>query len=477
MRRFTSVVFGVILSLMVMLPFGGTVSAQDSPIRITLMSAQERYEQGYPIQLQIRVFNDNWNPDTGLNDPVITREGFFAQDFHLRVTFIDPDGKPIKYKFETVDPEPGPAYRLEGRDVAFAEIIPPDGDNPYVLTNAKDYYDLLTPGWYTARVLVPFEAFSEYLTTPAGEILAYLDDPNKKVFNPLASNEIHFEIYEQEHLVKSAIEATVDLIAVERNSKPVRTYLQNAEVRIFKVSDILAKGYEANFKYYPTIWLYVPPIRSALTGAGGLCRFPDVPQDDYLILVQHRITTDFKHLAATVSSADGGWFSEAPIVCYMRSMQRVGGKKVAGKTSRLTGSELLITEPEYIEWDGTEEIYPFILESKGNWEVTTSVTPPDGFSVDNKSLSAKVKDETKVMLFTIKEGGENWKETKVKYKIKHKKITKTLESKIGIKLSKKLAKKKNKGIYGDTEIPGPFEGGKIVQAEDGQKEKEKGNKK
>ena len=65
--------------------------------------------------------------------------------------------------------------------------------------------------------------------------------------------------------------------------------------------------------------------------------------------------------------------------------------------------------------------------------------------------------------FTVTDVGSSWKETKVKYKIKHKKKTETFESEIGIKLSKELAKQKKKGIYGDTEDPGPFKGGKKVR--------------
>jgi hypothetical protein len=228
-----------------------------------------------------------------------------------------------------------------------------------------------------------------------------------------------------------------------------------------------------NWKYYPLIWDYVEPIRSSLTGHNGFTRFSGIPQDDYLILGQHKITTDFKHLAVRVRSTDAGWLSEEPIVCYMRSIQKADGKKVAGKTERLVGSELLITEPEFIEWDSAEETYPFILEAKGDWDVTTTVTPPAGFTIDQKSLSVKVKDEMKIVLFTVTEGGESWKETKVKYKIKHKKKSESLESKIGIKLSKKLAKEKNKGIYGDTEDPGPFKGGKKVEKEEEKQDKKK----
>ena len=84
MIRYIKVFIWINLSLAVLLPFAGPVWAQDSPVKITLMSSQEVYDQGYPIQLQIKVFNNNLNPETGLKDPVIARQGFFSQDFSAR---------------------------------------------------------------------------------------------------------------------------------------------------------------------------------------------------------------------------------------------------------------------------------------------------------------------------------------------------------------------------------------------------------
>jgi hypothetical protein len=139
----------------------------------------------------------------------------------------------------------------------------------------------------------------------------------------------------------------------------------------------------------------------------------------------------------------------------------------------MKGSLLLITEPEYVEWDSTEELYPFVFESIGDWEVTTSVEPPEGFEADYKALDAPVSDELEAIQFTVTDVGSSWTETKVKYKIKHKNKIKNLKSNIGIKLSKELAKQKNKGIFGDTEDPRPFKGGKKVKKE---KEKRKRQK-
>jgi len=127
----------------------------------------------------------------------------------------------------------------------------------------------------------------------------------------------------------------------------------------------------------------------------------------------------------------------------------------------------LITEPEYIEWNSTQEFYPFFFESIGDWGVTTSVSPPEGFVTDHDALSTDVNSEIESLQFTITDVGSKWEETGVTYELKHNGKIEVFGSKIGIKLSRKLAKEKGQGVYGDTESPGTFKGGKKI------KEKEK----
>ena len=119
------------------------------------------------------------------------------------------------------------------------------------------------------------------------------------------------------------------------------------------------------------------------------------------------------------------------------------------KTTVKTGSQLLIIEPEYVQWDGTQELYPFIFESIGDWSIETSVEPPEGFKTDQKSLSADVNTEMEAVQFLVIDVGTKWKSSKVKHKIKHKGKTETIESEIGIKLSEKKAKEKGVGRFGE----------------------------
>jgi hypothetical protein len=134
---------------------------------------------------------------------------------------------------------------------------------------------------------------------------------------------------------------------------------------------------------------------------------------------------------------------------YLQLIVKADGKKVPAKYTVVTGSELMIIEPEYIEWDGTQELYPFVFQSIGDWGVTTSVKPPEGFVADRNSLSTEVISEIRALQFLITDVGSKWEHTKVEHKIKHKGKSQTIKSNIGIKLSEKLSKQKGIDIFGE----------------------------
>jgi hypothetical protein len=121
---------------------------------------------------------------------------------------------------------------------------------------------------------------------------------------------------------------------------------------------------------------------------------------------------------------------------------------VPAKYKKKTGSELLIIEPEYVEWDGTEELYPFIFDSVGDWTITTSVSPPEGFVADTESLTEEVNTELEALQFTITDIGSEWVDTEVTHDLEHKGKKEKVKSKIGCKLSKKLAKEKGLTRFG-----------------------------
>ncbi|MCH8854125.1 MAG: hypothetical protein IID41_15960 [Planctomycetes bacterium] len=115
-------------------------------------------------------------------------------------------------------------------------------------------------------------------------------------------------------------------------------------------------------------------------------------------------------------------------------------KKKPGKTTRLTGSELLIIEPEYILWDDTEQLYPFIFEAVGDWGVTTTVVPPEGFVSDYDALSADVDNEIQVVQFTITEVGSELVPTETTFDVTHNGRRRIVRSEVGIMLTPEYAR-------------------------------------
>jgi len=442
--------------LIMPLLFFTTALAQEAPIKISLVADDTTYGPNDPIEYQIRVFNDS-------GQDVIAREGFLGQDFHLMVTFIDPDGVPITNRYAMVSPEPGPSHRYGNRDVAWVEIIPSTGSNTIAVGDAHAYYSLTKYGWYTGQVQVALETFSTYDAAESGNLFSYLDDRDL-VFNPLASNTIRFEIVRPEPLDTSSIKVHVNLLQIGQGTNPGATKepLEWAEVQVIRKSDIPSIYEPINWKVYNEIWGRVDPVVSGFTGGDGIVTFEGIEIDDYLILAQHPEFSDFKHMGSPIGSDDEDWLTDQPIEKHLMVMLKPDKKKVPGKTKKLKGSELLITEPEYVEWDSTEELYPFVFETIGDWGVTTSVAPPEGFVTDHDSLSADVNNEMEAVQFTITDQGSRWEETDVTFKVKHKGKNKNIKTKIGIKLSKKLQKKKGVGPYGHTPTPGPFKGGKKV---------------
>jgi hypothetical protein len=436
-------------------------SAQGTPpIKASLVASKTSYGSGEPIKVQVSVFNDS-------GGDVITRKDFLGQKFHLKITFTDPDGHLIRTRFLEGGPEPGPPFRHQGRDAALVEVVPPRdpiakvGDSTTVIDDARVYYNLTKFGRYTAELFVSLETFSQYDTDPiTGDLVAYLDDSGRQSFNPVASSKISFEILPPEPVGISAIQVQVNTLRVGGGVTPDtrRSTPEGVQIHLIRLSDISPDFQPINFKTYPVIWANVDPVHSTITNSRGEAKFEGVSQDDYKVIA-HNPGARRLYVCGTIRANDSDWFTSR-IDVQLRFMEKANGRTVAARTTRLRGSDLLITEPEYVEWESTEELYPFVFESVGDWGVTTSVSPPEGFVADNESLTAEVTNETEAVQFTITDVGSKWKETEVTYEVKHKGKTKKVKNKIGVKLSEKLAQQKGIGVYGHTPSPGPFKGGK-----------------
>ncbi|MEA3249781.1 MAG: hypothetical protein U9Q03_05515, partial [Patescibacteria group bacterium] len=87
---------------------------------------------------------------------------------------------------------------------------------------------------------------------------------------------------------------------------------------------------------------------------------------------------------------------------------RADGTSIPAKTTKKNGSILYIIEPEYIEWDDTQELYPFVFDSEGDWGVTVTVEPPEGFVADHDELTTDVNTDYKALQFTLTDIGSCW---------------------------------------------------------------------
>ena len=221
-------------------------------------------------------------------------------------------------------------------------------------------------------------------------------------------------------------------------------------LRVFDKSpgSCVATNYGVSWQYYPLIWAGCTRVAAGVTGSDGAGQVKVAPGNYVLIALydpdDNLYSGDEIYIGRSVGQVD----SDQTVFKYLQVIEKAGGKKVPGKNTKRTGSELLIIEPEYVEWDGTEELYPFIFESIGDWSVTTAVAPPEGFVSDQESLSEEVNTETEAVQFTITDVGSDWVATGVVHDIKHKGKKEKIKSKIGVKLSKKLAKKKGLDAFG-----------------------------
>jgi hypothetical protein len=90
--------------------------------------------------------------------------------------------------------------------------------------------------------------------------------------------------------------------------------------------------------------------------------------------------------------------------------------KASGKMIIL-GSILEIIRPDYMIWENTRELYPFIFKSDSDWSVDVCLYVPEGYRISsvidtdgNEILGINctqefIKNETKVILFTVMETG------------------------------------------------------------------------
>ncbi|MDH5515729.1 MAG: hypothetical protein OEY45_11285 [Gammaproteobacteria bacterium] len=463
-------------SLFVLLGMHTGMAVAQSPIRISLTSAQTSYLETDPLELFIRVSN------TSGSDAYVTR-GFMQRDFHLLLDLNGPQGNIRSLEFAG-DAEPLGAFNTLDELGFLRPAVPCDKVPPTDLTDAdpandgteklfdlRNYYPITSVGGYDATVEVELEVFHDYVELANGAIYCFVDNAaatGTEQFNPLTSNTVAFSINPLVVLPESQIRVTSELLAISPGSRPDvnQTPINKMRVQLFEMNSIPADYLPVGHKTYALISEsdLVDPVQVRFTDSQGNATFAPVLQGDYLLIATYKTSTDTRYVGARVTANNKDWGIQGIFLQeYLKVFLLPNMDTAPGRTRRLTGSELLITQPEYIEWDSAQEYYPFVFESVGDWNVTTTVQPPEGFVADADALEATINNDLEAVQFSVVDVGTKWVDFDVTYDVEHKKKKTKIKDKIGMRLEKKLAKKKNLGLYGESESPGDFVGGKKIK--------------
>jgi hypothetical protein len=246
---------------------------------------------------------------------------------------------------------------------------------------------------------------------------------------------------------------------------PLNKNFVQAQIKVFDNSptSCVQKHYGVSWRHREPVWDSCNPaqVHDVTTKTDGTFVNLSVPSGDWYVVVENDPdgspgNGDEIYAGRVVNDLESNQTRKA----NLRFFQRASGKWLPCKEWIRTGSELTVIEPEYVEWDGTAELYPFVFESEGDWSVTTSVSPPEGFVADYDSLTEEVNTNVKAVQFTITDVGSTWEAAEVTYDLNHKKKRERVSSKVDVKLSKELAKQLGLTKYGEPleEAPGKAKG-------------------
>jgi len=244
----------------------------------------------------------------------------------------------------------------------------------------------------------------------------------------------------------------VDRHTVQTGAHPGSTKdgIAGLEVRAYdKSSGSCAAGIGISWQNYPDIWALCDPAGVATTAADGLAVVP-LPAGNYLAIGEYDgdgLPPDGSGNEIYIGNSIGGFDCAAdgdPLTvsksAYLQVIETADGRKVPAKYKRRTGSELLVIEPEYVLWDETEQLYPFVFQSLGDWSVSTSVAPPEGFVADHDQLAEDVTSEVEAVQFTITEIGSDLVPTETTFEVEHNGHREVIRSRVGILLTPSYAR-------------------------------------
>lgn len=225
--------------------------------------------------------------------------------------------------------------------------------------------------------------------------------------------------------------------------------IEGMDVCVFdKSAGSCAAGFGVSWQNYPAIFATCGIVECGTTGVDGSVSLV-VPAGDYIVIGKYdpdgfppNDDGDELYIGRSASDftcAEDGNPDTITMQKYLQVIEKANGKKVPAKYTKLTGSELLIIEPEYVLWDETDQVYPFVFETIGDWSVTASVVPPDGFVSDYDSLSAEVDNELVAVQFTITEVGSDLVPTETTFDVLHNGERRFVHSNVGILLTPEYA--------------------------------------
>jgi hypothetical protein len=461
-------------------------------VSVVVDAAQYRLNTD-PLKLAITIRNVS-----GLT--LLASQGLTTAPLHLLLVFTDPDGRPIIASPPSAPNEGGPPTVL-AVDGTLVQVDPVDTLSPtFVLSvevaDARAFYTFTKAGFYGVKAVVPVRTYPIVYRTASGVDYAQLDtatfggaiesasapfalvtdaDGDGYAFPApdarISANTVADCNDSNAGIHPGALEvpgdgadndcnpATSDIVATAPGTIVVKAVkhsvgsgatpetktapLANLPVHFFdKTAGSCASQSGFTQRQAKSMWLSCTPDYSTTTDSAGNATITADPGDYYVIgeydpdnVPQTGDEIYPNDLARNLNSG-------ATVTTNLRVTVKVSGKAVPAKTTERTGSLLLIIEPEYIEWDGTQELYPFVFESVGDWTVTTSVSPPPGFVADRAAITTDVNTNLKAAQFTITDVGSDWVDTAVTYELKHKGKKEIIKSKIGVKLSERLAKGK-----------------------------------
>lgn len=172
----------------------------------------------------------------------------------------------------------------------------------------------------------------------------------------------------------------------------------------------------------PDLWMTGPQVVDQGNGSADEYTIQVVPGSKYLVIGKATVECSGMPTTLYVGNLTGVLAANSTKRTHLQVMQRADGRCLPARTTEIPGSLLLVTEPEYLEFETEQELLPIIYESvEGEWSVSVEAAPPEGFVSDPaQPLTAELTDNTRQALqFTITDVGSAWTFTRLSHRIRH----------------------------------------------------------